>query len=175
FQIFKLDAADALFLPADYFVNRRIPDETNLRILVRAILHDLRRPQRVAAMHYRGLVDEPGQERRFLHRGVSPADYDRILVLKECAVAGGACAYAITHQTLFRLYSQQFSCRAGCDDHRLGLDHFAVGDQLERPLAEAHLGHRAAHEARAEAGNLATEHLHHFGALNAMLEAGIIL
>src|ERR1700722_3985722 len=126
-------------------------------------------------MHYRGFVDEPGQEGRFLHRGVSPADYDRILVLEERAVAGGACADAITHQAFFRFDSEQFGGRAGRDDHRLGLDHFAIGDQLERTLPEAHLGHRAAHETRAEAGNLAPEDVHHLGALDAVFEAGIIL
>src|SRR3984957_5864141 len=108
FQIFQLDAADAFFLPANYFLDRGIPDESNLRILVRAILHDLRRPQRIAAMHDRGLVDEPGQEGPFFHRGVSPANYDRILVLEECAVASGACAHAVSHQAFFGFDSEQF-------------------------------------------------------------------
>ncbi len=164
-----------LFLLADDFFDRGIPDEPNLRILARAILHDLRRAQRVAAMHDRGLVDEAGQEGRFLHRGVAAADHDRILVLEECAVAGGACAHAVAHQALFRFDSEQLGGRAGRDDHRLGLDHLVVDDQLERSLAEAHLGHRAAHEARAEARHLAPEHVHHLGALDAVLEAGIVL
>ena len=122
-----------------------------------------------------GLVDEPGQEGRFLHRSVAAANHDRVLVLEERAVAGGARAHAITHQALFGFDSEQLGCRTGRDDDGLGLDHLVVRDQLERALAEAHLGHRAAHEAGAEARHLAPEHVHHFGALDAVLEAGIVL
>jgi hypothetical protein len=70
--------------------------------------------------------------------------------------------------------SQQLRRRAGRDDDRLGLDHFVFDHQLERPLTEAHFGHRARQEARAEASHLAPEHVHHLGPLDAVLEARII-
>jgi len=80
-EIFQGDAADALFLLAVDFIDGGIPDESDFRILARAILHDLstRAARRGDALPVALLTKRSGG--RFLHRSVAAADHDRILVL----------------------------------------------------------------------------------------------
>src|SRR5829696_10342812 len=60
----------------------------------RAVEHDRRGAELVAAVHDRHLRGELGKEDRLLHRGVAAADDDRLVLLEEGGVAGGAVAHA---------------------------------------------------------------------------------
>src|SRR5690606_18527898 len=63
----RLDAGLALAVD---LVDHAVPDEADLRVLERAVLHDLRRAQRVATVHHRHALRVAGEEVRLLHRGV---------------------------------------------------------------------------------------------------------
>ena len=103
---------------------RRPCPSTNvdLRVVERALLHDLRGAQLVAAVHDRHLVGELGEEGRLLHRRVAAADHDDVLVAEEEAVAGraGRDAAALAACSL-GLEAELARRRAGRDDDRVRL------------------------------------------------------
>ena len=65
-----------------------VPEEADLLVGERALLHDLRGAQRVAAVHDRHRPGEAGEEGGLLHRRVAAADHDDVLVAEEEAVTG---------------------------------------------------------------------------------------
>src|SRR6266567_2616414 len=84
----------------DHLGNLAVPGEPDLRVRQRAVLHDLRSPQRVATVDDRDRARESGQERGLLHRRVTAADHGDILVAEEEAVAGGAPGHAMPGKPL---------------------------------------------------------------------------
>src|SRR4051794_21735278 len=60
----------------------RVPHELDLRVAEGAVLHDLRRSQRIASVNQEDLVGELGEERCFLD-GTVAAAHDRDLVPAE--------------------------------------------------------------------------------------------
>src|SRR6266852_2241001 len=82
-EVADLDRRHAAFLSADHFLDRRVEDESDLRVRARALLHDLRGAQFIAAMNDGHLWGELRQEGRLLHRRVAAADDDDLLVLEE--------------------------------------------------------------------------------------------
>ena len=62
----------------------------DLLVVERALLHDPRGAQLVAAVHDRHLGREPGEEERLFERGVAAADDRDLLAAEEEPVAGGA-------------------------------------------------------------------------------------
>jgi hypothetical protein len=66
-----------------------------LRVAARALEHDPRRAELVAAVDDRDLGREPGQERRLLHRRVAAADHRQVAPLEQRAVAGRARGHAV--------------------------------------------------------------------------------
>jgi hypothetical protein len=67
-----------------------VPDERDLRMRERAVLHDLRRAQCVAPVNDLDLAAQARQVERLLERGVAAADDRDVLVLEEEAIAGRA-------------------------------------------------------------------------------------
>ena len=130
----------------------------------------------LAPMDDRHLGAEARQEGRLFHRGVAAADHHRVLVLEECAVAGRARADAVAHQRFSDSIPSSF---ADAPVAMMSASRLIIA-AVRRPARTAacrrsHRGHVADHELRAEALGLAPEHVHHLGALDAVLEAGIVL
>src|SRR5436190_17050760 len=103
-------SSDTAFLFSDDFVNDGIPDELNLRVAERAVLHDLRRTQSVAPMNERDPGCKLGEERRFFHSRVAAAnDGDFLATIKEpvaCRTGGNT----VSHQLQLCLYAHEL-CR----------------------------------------------------------------
>ncbi|VXB86091.1 hypothetical protein BACI9J_570002 [Bacillus altitudinis] len=108
--------------------DRLVPRELDLRVVHRAVLHDLRRTQRVLAVDDRHLVGEAGEERRLFHRGVATADDSDVLLAEEEAVAGRAPRDTVAGQALFVGETEVAVRRAGGVDDREGLVRLARAD-----------------------------------------------
>ncbi len=63
--------------------NSAVPDDVDLRVLERAVLHDFGGAELVAPMNQSNLAAEFGQKVRFFHRGIAAAHHQNFLVLKE--------------------------------------------------------------------------------------------
>ena len=137
-----------------------VPLEGDLRVGERLVLHDLRRPQRVAAMHHGHVRRELGQEDRLLHRRVAAADHRDWLAAEEEPVAGRAGGDAVTDQRPFRGKPEQPRRRTGGDDERMSAI-FGVG-QLDRERARAQVDclDVALDDLRAEADRLRPHRRH---------------
>src|SRR5207245_3465614 len=57
----------------------RVPDEADLRVLPGPVLHDLGRPERVAAVHHRHARGELWQEELLFHGCIPDADRHQLL------------------------------------------------------------------------------------------------
>ena len=95
-----------------------VPDELDLLVVEGALLHDLRRLERVAAVDHVDLVGEPGEERRLLHRRVAAADDRDGLLAEEEAVAGRAPREAVAREDLLLGQAELAVGRAGRVDER---------------------------------------------------------
>ena len=87
--------------------------ELDLRVGERAVLHDLRGPQLVAAVDDRHLVGELGEERGLFDGRVAAADDGDVLAAEEEAVAGGARRQAVAEQALLGLEAEHQRLGAG--------------------------------------------------------------
>ena len=152
-----------------------VPDELDLLVRERTVLHDLRRAQLVAAVHDVDLRGELRQERRLLHRRVAAPDDGDLLLAEEEAVARRAVRDAVAGEALLARDTDLAGCGARGEDDRLGLVHGAVTQrdllhvarqvELDDVLVEdlgpellgllLHLGHElGAHDAFGEAGEV---------------------
>src|SRR5688572_29353691 len=101
------------------FINCSVPDEFNLFIAKRLVLHDFRRAQLVAPVNDEHARSIARQERSLFHRSVAAADHDQTLVAKrrKRAVASRASRHAVTTKAMRSLCltrnSQPFRRRAG--------------------------------------------------------------
>src|SRR6266852_6505229 len=82
-----------------------IPDELDLVVAERFLLHDLRRPQLVAPVHHEDSFGITREEGCLFHGGVSTAHDDKMFVAKcrERPVAGRASRHAVTPEALWSL------------------------------------------------------------------------
>jgi hypothetical protein len=78
--------------------DRVVPEELDLGVGERPVLHDLAGAQLVAAVDDRDLVGELGEERGLLDRRVAAADDGDLLSAEEEPVAGGAGRHAVADQ-----------------------------------------------------------------------------
>src|SRR5439155_18626651 len=85
----------------------------------RAVLHDLRRAELLAAVDDGDLVGEPGEERRLLDRRVAAADDRDVLAAEEESVARRARRHAVTEHLALGRYAQHARLGAGRDDDRV--------------------------------------------------------
>ncbi len=94
---------DALDLLAARDVDHlRVPDELDLGVLERAVLHDLGCAQRVLAVDHVDLLREAREEGGLLHRAVAAADDRDGLLAEEEAVARGAPGDAVAAEAVLR-------------------------------------------------------------------------
>ena len=85
-EILESDAGH--YVIAENVFDDGVPDERDLFVLHRAVLHDFGGSQFVAPVDDRDLGREFGQEGRFLHRTVAAADDNQFLSFEEESVAG---------------------------------------------------------------------------------------
>ena len=78
-----------------------IGEELDLRIAARAIQHDLRSAESIAAMHQGHFSAEAREEVGLFHGGIAAAHHHDLLAAIKESVAGGAGADAVADQLLF--------------------------------------------------------------------------
>ena len=147
----------------------------DLRVRARLVLHDLRRAQRLAAMHEGDLVGEARQEHRLLHRRIAAADDRDVVTAKEVAVARRARRDAVAHQLPLGRKTEQLRRRAGRDDERARRV-FGLGRaDHDRPCGEIDRRDVALNDLGAEPLGLGAHLGHQIGAENPVAVAGKIL
>ena len=92
-------------------------DEVELVVGPRAVDHDLRGAELVAAVHQVDARGELRQEQRLLERRVAAADDVDLLLAEERCVTGRAGRDAASLVLLLRLDPEPAGARAGGDDH----------------------------------------------------------
>ena len=160
---------------AEHLVDDRVRDELDLRVGPRAVEHDRRGTELVAAVDDVHLLRELRQEDRLFHRRVSAADDHDVLLLEEGGVADGAVRDAASLERPLGLEPELARARAGCDDHRPRPVLVAVHLDGERTLGEVDRRHVFGQELCAEALGLRTEVLHHLRAEDAFGIARVVL
>ena len=90
-----------------------MPQHVDLGVFEQAVLHDLFRPQRIAAVDQRDMRGKVGQKQRLFHRRIAAADHHHLLAAIEEAVAGGAGGNAEALEMLFRRQAKPFCLCAG--------------------------------------------------------------
>src|SRR5512133_2196045 len=153
----------------------RAEDQLDLRVLRRALRHDLRRPQLIPSVDDVDLRRELGEEVGLLHRRVAAADHRHLGPLEEEAVARGAGRDAPTPVLLLRRQPEPPGRGAGRDDHGVGGPRLVAGPELERAPGEVDAGDLLALEAGAEALGLLAHLLHEQRADDPVREAGVVL
>ncbi len=111
-----VDAGDLVV--ADHVGHLGVPAEAHLVVRLRAVLHDLARPQRVAPVHDRDAASELAQERRLLERGVAATDDRDVLVTEEESVTRRTGGYAVAEQPSLVLEPEVAVLRTRREDHR---------------------------------------------------------
>ncbi len=109
-----------------------VPQELDLRVGERSILHDLAGPQGVPAMDQGDLVGEAGEERRLLDGRVTAAHHGDVLATEEEPVTCGARRHAVPNQPLLGFEPEQQRLRAGAHDQRLRFVDVVMDVHLER-------------------------------------------
>src|SRR5437879_4529019 len=174
-QILEPDGRDLALVGIEHLVHRGVPDELDLGILERALLHDLGGAEGTAPVDDLHLTSEPGEIQGLFHGGIaSPHDHD-VLVLEEEAVAGGAGRDAAPHELGLVGEPDQLGGGASGDDHGERLDRRVPGRDTEGASTEVDLRDVVADHLRAEALRLALEMLHEGRPVDAVDEAGIVL
>src|SRR5205807_228673 len=75
-----------------------VPDEMDLLVGLRPVLHDLRSSQLVASVDHGDRVGELREEVGLFEGGVAAADDGDVLVAEEESVAGGAGRHAVVDE-----------------------------------------------------------------------------
>ena len=126
----------------EHLVDDGVEDELDLLVLARAVDHDRRRAELVAAVDDHDLAREAREERRLLHRRVAAADDHDDLVAEERAVARRAVGDAASLQRLLGREAQLPGARAGRDDDRVRAVLVVPDVDAERSLGEVHAASR---------------------------------
>ena len=140
--------------------------ELDLVVFLGALQHDLRSTEFIAAMNYRNLGREAGQEERLLHRRVSATNHRNFFPGEEKPIASGARGDSVANQSLLVRQSQPPSRSATGDDNRLRLHLVFAHLQAERTLAEVRSSHMRQLVFGAEAFGLTAHVSYQLGTLN---------
>src|SRR4051812_13996823 len=147
----------------------------DLLVVLRALLHDLGRAQLGTPVHHGDRLGEAGEEGRLLHRRVTAADHDDVLVAEEEAVTGGTGGHAAAEQALLVVQPEVAVLRAGGHDHRVRPVHLVADLDDLRGGGEVDLGDVTGDELGAEALGLRAHVVHELRALDALGEPGEVL
>jgi hypothetical protein len=176
-QVADARAGELPLVVAEVALDRAVEQPRDLRVRARAVLHDLRCAQLLAAVDDRHAVRELGEEVRLLHRGVAAAHHQDVLPLVEEPVAGGAGRDAAHGRAEVELVleAQPLGARAGRDHQRVG-GHGALRElQAEGPVGQVGGAQRALGEGRAEALGLSPEAVHQRGTHDALGEPRVVV
>src|ERR1700686_3310676 len=91
-----------------------------------ALGHDLGRPERASPMNQEDFRGKPSEKYRFLGRGVPPADHANRHIPVKRPVASRAGGHPMPFEFALLLEAEPFRRSATGDNHRLGVDWFAV-------------------------------------------------
>ncbi len=161
---------------AEYVHHLGVPDELDLVVGERPLLHDLGGAKLVPAVDDIDLTSEPGEERRLLHRGVAAPDDGDVLLAEEEPVARRAPRDAVPGKPLLVLQAQLPVARTGGQDDGAGpvLVARAVLDDLD-VAGQINVDHIIGNDPRPEPFGLRTHLLHEVRAHDAVPETGIVL
>ena len=161
---------------ADHVDDLAVPDELDLLVGERAVLHDLRRAQLVAAVDHVDLRGELGEEGRLLHGRVAAADDGDLLLAEEESVAGRAVRHAVARQALLADDADLAGRRPGGEHHGMRLVHRAAAERHRlRPTGQVERGDVVVEHLGAELLGLLLHLRHEVGAHDALGEAGEVL
>ena len=152
-----------------------VPDDLQLGVGERPLLHDLGGAQLVAAVDQRDLGAEAGQEGGLLDRGVATTDDGDVLVAEEEPVTRGAPRDAAAGELLLVGQAELAVAGAGRQDH--GARGVGVGGRADRldVTGEVDRDHVVGDQLGAEALGLGTHLVHQRGPHDAVTEAGEVL
>ena len=159
----------------DDVLHHRVPHELDLRVRERAVLHDLRRAQLVAAVHDGDGRRELREEQRLFERGVAAADDRDRLLAEEEAVARRARRHAVAEQSLLVREPEHARGGAGADDDRARAELALADPDAERRRREVDAVGVGGDELGAESLGLLAELDHQLGAEDAVGEARVVL
>ena len=115
-----LDLYPGKRLVAEVLRDNRVPQELDLRVVERSVLHDLRCPQLIAAVDDRDLLRKAAEKVRFLECGIAAADHGNVVITEEEAVAGGTGRQTMTDEFGLPIEAQHDRLRTGGDDEGMG-------------------------------------------------------
>ena len=104
----------------------------NLGIMLRALQHDFRSAEAIAAMNDRHLGSEASEEDRFLHGRIAAADHDDFFSGEKETVASRAGRHTVADQLVFVGQSQPPGRSAAGDDQCLRVDLMLAEMEQER-------------------------------------------
>ena len=160
---------------AEDLSHNRIPDETDLRMILRALLQDRACAQFVAAVDNCDGCGIAREEESLLQRAVPAADHDHLFILEERPVAGGAVRDAAPEQSVLARHVQVDGVGACRHDQRIGLVRARVALDFERTRRQVNFVRRVEFDARPEAFRLLLEQLAQLRPTHALRKTGIVL
>ena len=167
--------AGGLLFSAD-LVEHAVPHDLDLGVAEQALLQDALGAEMVAAVNHGYLRGEVGEVECLLDGRIAAADDDHLLAPVEEPVAGGAGGDTVALELLFRRHAEPLGLGAGGDDEGItGVVAAAVAFEAERAAGDIHLDDMVGDHARADMLGLRLHLFHQPGALDRVLEAGIIL
>ncbi len=152
-----------------------VPEEADLVVGERPLLHDLAGAQRVAAVHQGDRPGEPGEEGGLLESTVSTADDDDVLLAEEEPVAGRAPRDPVTGELLLAGDPELAVARAHRQDDGLGEVGVVADRDGLRVDGQVDGGDVVGDERRAEPLRLAAELVHEVRSHHTVREAGEVL
>ena len=105
-----------------------------LGFALRAIEHDFRGAERIAAMHECDVTAEACEEVGLFHGGIAAAHHHDLFVAIKEAIAGGAGTDTVADQLLFGGQIEPAGLGAGSDDEGPGFDPLTVDLEAEWAL-----------------------------------------
>src|SRR6266568_2230847 len=175
FRIAQLHGLHSAFRDVQDFFDHRRSHESDFFVAARAVQHDLRSAELVAAVDEVDSACELREKRRLFQRRIASADHGNLLPAEEKTVAGRAGRNAISQELALRLEPQHSRGSARGDNQRSGCISFFSGSDGKRPTSQIHFCHRARLELRAESLRLLAHMLDQVGPEDAVRKAREIL
>src|SRR5690349_16747132 len=149
--------------------------DLDLRVVVRPIDHDLRGPERIAAMEQMNLGCKAGQVRRLFEGRVAAADDRDLLVPEEEPVTGRTRGDAAPTESGLALEPEPQGRRPGRRDDGIGSIFDAARPGPERPRREVDPLDVDIHDPRPETLRLLAELGHELRPQDSLGKAGVVL
>src|SRR6185503_4119397 len=179
-QVAQNHSRHTIFRRSDDLLNSSVPDEFDLWIVKRLVLHDLRRTQLIATMNNVNFRRITRQKSRFFHGGISTAHHYDLLVAKrrQWPITRGASRNAISTKTVRNLRltgnAKPLRRRSRRNNQRFGRYRRPIRVKLKRSFAEIDFGDPGFHKLGSEAFSLVAKLLHQLKTFNAFGKTEIV-